>query len=146
MAALKNKKTVAGGFSNEVEVVKVVYDFAKDGGATGALEILEAQDDLVILNFYVVGKTTCTSGGSATLDVGISGGDTDILLDGAAVASLTANAMVQPTSIVLTEGTPNTYVAALPQKLASGGKIIQTIGVAAFTAGKLEYVFHIAKL
>lgn len=146
MSALKGKKIVGAGFGNEVEVVRVTYDYSLDGGATGALDVLEADSNIAILNFYVVGKTTCTSGGSATLDVGVSGGDTDILLDGAAVASLTANALVQSTELVLAEGTPNTYVAAMPLKLSSGGKIVQEIKVAAFTAGKLEYVFHICKL
>ena len=145
MAALKNKKNTSGGFSNQIEVIKVVYDFAKDGGSTGALDILTADANLVVLGFHVKVLTTCVGAGM-TLDVGISGGDTDILLDGAAVASLVANAMIPATLSVLSEGTPNTQVFAMPLKLASGEKLIQTIGVAALTAGKYEYVFQVMKL
>lgn len=140
MAAVKGIKSANGGFQNEKQIVKTVYDFSKDAGATGALDIFEASSDIVITGFYAKVLTTCTSGGSMVLDVGVSGGDTDILLDGVAVASLTANSMHIPPVV---EGTPN--VLALPMKLASGGKIIQTIGTAALTAGKIEYVFEFMK-
>lgn len=140
MAAVKDYKTVNGGFGNQKSIVKVVYDFSKDAGATGALDLLVASGDMVITSFHAKVLTTCTSGGSATIDVGVSGGDTDILLDGFAVASMTAGALIMPTIV---EGTPN--VMPMPLKLASGGKIIQTIGVAAFTAGKVEYVFEVMK-
>jgi len=140
MAAIKGTKSANGGFQNEKQILKVVYDFAKDGGATGALDLFTAQDDIVITGFYAKVLTTCTSGGSMVLDVGVSGGDTDILLDGVAVASLTANSMHIPPVV---EGTPN--VLALPMKLADNGKIIQTIGTAALTAGKIEYVFEFMK-
>jgi hypothetical protein len=56
------------------------------------------------------------------------------------VANLTAGALFMPVAV---EGTPN--VLPLPVKLASGAKIVQTIGTAALTAGKVEYVIGYVK-
>ena len=42
--------------------------------------------------------------------------------------------------VVETEGTPNVVVLPMPHRLASGDSILQTIGTAALTAGKIEYV------
>jgi hypothetical protein len=141
MAAVKDKKTVGAPFGNAEEIARVVYDFAEDAGATGALELLETADDIVITDFYVRGITELDSAADGTsIDVGISGGDTDILLDGVAEATVAAGALVQPT---LVEGTPN--VAALPLKLAADGKIILTIVAEALTAGKCEFFFKYHK-
>lgn len=145
MAALAKRKYLGGQFSKEEETVRVVYDFSVDAGATGALDIFEATADVVITHFHAYVKTTATSGGSATLIVGVTG-DTDafVTLAGGAVANLTANALLQA-AVVLTEGTPNTAAFPLPRRLASGDKILQTIGTAALTAGKVEYVISYMK-
>jgi len=135
MASLSNHKTVsAAPFSNDVEIIRVQYDFANDAGATGALDVLTCTEACVVRFKHGVVKTECTSGGSATLILGLSGGDTDAFLDATsgAVANLTGSAIIQP------EATNPVYVAA-------AGKIIQTIGTATFTAGKIEYVFEIMK-
>lgn len=141
MAAVADKKTVGAPFGNAEEIVRVVYDFAADAGATGALELLEASAAIVITDFYVRGITELDSAADgASIDVGISGGDTDIFLDGVAEATVAAAALVKPTTV---EGTPN--VLALPLVLASGGKIIQTIVAEALTSGKCEYFFKYHK-
>jgi len=141
MAAVKAKKTVGAPFGNAEEMVRVVYDFAEDAGAIGALELLEASDDIVITEFYALGITELDSAADgASIDVGVSGGTTDLLLDGVAEASFAAGALVQPTII---EGTPN--VLPMPFKLASGGKLIQTIVDEALTSGKCEYYFKYHK-
>ena len=142
MAALAEAMTIGDGFGNAPETYRIRYDFAKDAGATGALDIFTADGDLLIVGAWAVVKTTCTSGGSATLIWGISGGDTDIFCNTTqgAVASLTAGAVIVPPAL---EGTPN--VLPLPVKLASGGKLIQTIGTAALTAGVVEYVVQVIR-
>lgn len=135
MAALAAHKAKVGApFSNAREVIRVVYDFAVDGGATGALDVFTAEQNLVVVGFHLKVLTAATSGGSATLIVGVSGGDTDACLDATsgAVANLSANAVIG-------------QEATVPFYLASGGKIIQTIGTAALTAGKIEYVFEVMK-
>ena len=145
MAALQKRKYIGSTFSNEEVVERVVYDFANDAGATGALDIFEATADVIITGFHAVVKTTATSGGSATVKVGYTGSDAAyITTTQGAVANLTANAVFQA-NVVLTEGTPNTAAFPLPHRLASGAKILQTIGTAALTAGKIEYVIKFMK-
>lgn len=144
-AAVKNAKTVGAPFPNAREIVRVVYDFAQDGGATGALDLLITNSALVIVDFHAVVKTTATSGGSATVAVGVTG-DTDHFIKATegAVANITATTLFAAKP-ELTEGTPNTILPMLPVRLASGDKVLQTIGTAALTAGKIEYVFEIMR-
>lgn len=137
MAAIKNVKKIGSPFTNQTETVKVTYDFSVDAGAVGALDLLEAEQDCVITGFYAVVKTACTSGGSMTLDVGITG-DTNLLLADLAVASMTANSLHKPTIV---EGTPN--VLPLPVKLASGAKALFEIKTATLTAGKVDFYFTV---
>mgnify|MGYP006935476905 CR=1 FL=1 len=135
MAAIADTRTIGKTLTNAKEIVRVRYDFSKDAGATGVLDIFTAGADVVITGFMSVVKTAATSGGSATLKVGITGTDNLFMTTTqGAVASLTANAVILPLAI---EGTPNTL--PLPVKLASGAKILQTIGTAALTAGVVEY-------
>lgn len=144
MAALKNKKIVGASFPNATQIVKVIYDFALDGAMASPLDVIEAEDDIVILGFFAKVLTTCTSGGSATLAVGVSGGDVDVLMGDTAVAGLVANAFFAPPQ-VLTEGTPNTMSPQLPIKLASGEKIVADTTTASFLTGKIEFTFIITK-
>ena len=141
MAQLAKHKSVAAPFSKELGVVRVVYDFAEDGGALGAKDVFTAQGALVLKSFHAVVKSACTSLGSAVLDLGVKAGDTDALLDGVAVAALTANSLhADP----LVTGTPNTRL--VPMYLADGAVIEMTIGTAALTAGKIEFVFQFMKV
>lgn len=136
------KKLVGPLFDNEKQIVRVTYDAAVDNLATAdTVNLIEAQADCVITGFACHVETEFDSAGDAlTIDVGVLGGDTDILLDGTAQAALTAGAVVGPTVV---EGTPN--VLALPLKLADGGKIALTKAGAAVTAGKCQFVFEIMK-
>lgn len=145
MATVAKHKTIGTVFSNEMVTERVVYDFSVDAGATGALDIFTAGADIVLTGFHAYVKTTATSGGSATLKVGVTGDD-DLFMTTTegAVANLTANAVLQAKP-VLAEGTPNTVTWPFPRRLASGDKILQTIGTAALTAGKVEYVLQYVK-
>lgn len=138
MAAVSGRKYLGKTWSNEEQVLRVRYDFSVDAGATGALDLFEASADVVITGFHSYVKTAATSGGSATLKVGTSGDDDAFMTTTqGAVASLTLGALIAPPAV---EGTPNTL--PLPVKLASGSKVIQTIGTAALTAGVVEYVIR----
>lgn len=142
MAALVDRKYLGKTFNNEKETLIVRYDFSKDGGATGALDIFEATADVILVGFYSYVKTACTSDGSATLKVGVTGADSAFMTTTeGAVASLTVNTVIQAKP-VLSEGTPNTVAWPFPRKLASGEKVLQTIGTAAMTAGVIEYVIE----
>lgn len=146
MAALKDAKTVGAGFPNRSEIVRVVYDFAKDGGIATAVDALIADGAIVIKHFHLNVLTTCT-GDNGTLDIGVVG-NTDILAKAIPVASLVAGAFFAPvTEITLSEGTPNTAVMVdpLPLKLADAAKILIETNTTAFTAGKIELVFEVCK-
>lgn len=142
MAAIVNAATSAPGFGNQVEYTRVTYDFAADGGATGALDLVTAgSGGIVIVDARLVVKTACTSGGSATLKWGPSADDDRFCnTTQGAVASLTAGAVIVPPAL---EGTPN--VIACPYYLAAASKLIMTIGTAALTAGKVEFVIGYIK-
>jgi hypothetical protein len=121
-------------FSKDFEVVECVYDFAKDGGATGALDLLKVKEACVLVQAYVKVNTACTSGGSATVIVGRTG-DTDAVMTTStgAVASLTAGAVIAGDA------------ASVHKKLAADDILLMTIGTAALTAGKLTAVFVLQK-
>lgn len=125
-------------FRNEEALVRVLYDFAKDGGATtDAYMLLTADEDIVITDFWVRGITELDSAADGTsIDVGIDGGDEDILLDGVAEATVAAAALVKPTIV---EGAPN--VLPLPLKVAATGQIQLKILAEALTSGKCEFNF-----
>lgn len=152
MATLSAHKTVAAPFANTSEIVRVIYDFALDGGIATAKDVLTASGALVIKHFHLKVLTACV-GATATLDVGISGGTTTYFANGIAVASLGAGTIHYPAqnvTIVLGEGTPNTVTSAtmanpIPYTLADAGKIVMETNTAAFTAGKIELVFEVCR-
>lgn len=140
MTAAAGAKTAASPFSNEEKVIKVVYDFAVDGGATGQLDLITADGDLVVTGFHGVVKTTCTSGGSAVVEVGDTNDD-DMYAASLAVAGLTAGTVIKPTVV---EGTPN--VIPFPRKLADGESLKMKIETATLTAGVIEWTFKVQRL
>lgn len=126
-----SKKLELGAFSNELRLARLEYDFSKDGGATGDLELAVARGNIIIHDAWVHVPTACTSGGSATVVIGVDGGDEDAILDATsgAVANLTADAVLSETTS--------------PGLLMTDGQEIQlTIGTAALTAGKISV--HVA--
>jgi len=129
MAAVANAKH-ASTFTGKIETIEVTYDFAVDGGATGALDLVTADQDMVV---RVMAKTITgvTSGGAATLEVGKSGATAGAIAQVAKTAVDTAGEVLQPAGWFY---------------LASGEKLIQTIGTAALTAGKIRYLVECNKL
>lgn len=134
MAALK-KYREHGQFGEGLELVEIEYDFAKDGGATGALDIIKMSQAMVLVDAYLKVDTAFTSGGSATLIWGVKGGDTDACLDvtSGAVANLTAGAVIPGET------------ACKQIKLAADAVLEMTIGTAAMTAGKCRFVMLLQK-
>lgn len=141
MAALKKHLTIGAPSANREEIYRIEYDFTKDAGATGVLDIATAEADLVITDFWTTVAVAGTSGGSATLKVGITGSDAKFMnTTQGAVASLTLGAVILPPAV---EGTPNAL--PLPVKLVSGAKILQTIGTETLLTGKFVYFIKVAK-
>jgi len=121
-------KTFGRGFSNELGYVKLTYNFANDAGAAADTVKLGTTDGKIcVVMSRVVVETACTSGGSATMIIGVNGGDTDAFLDttSGAVASLTDDSVHQET-------------AGQGLVLASGAVIEADIATADLTAGKVH--------
>jgi len=139
---LKGQKTIGDNYGNATSVARVAWDVAVDVNVLIANDniVLKAEDDIVITGFYFAVETLFV-GATATIDLGINGGDEDVLLDGTGVADMTAGALIQP---FVVEGTPN--VMPLPLKMAAGEELILTVATADFTAGKGEFVFEYVKL
>jgi hypothetical protein len=121
-------KTLGPVFSNEVVYEKLTYDFSKDGGATTDTYVIgTAGRKIAIMDAMVHVETACTSGGSATVKIGVAGGDDDAFLDvtSGAVANLVDDFCEKET-------------AGQKIVVASGGKLELVIGTAALTAGKIN--------
>jgi len=119
---------------NRKRVAVFEYDFAKDGGAIGDIELRGGDiPNGALVDFGLIDViTACTSGGSATLAVKlVSAGD---IKAATAVASWSLNATLATTAV----GTAATTVKTAARKVP-----VLSIAVAALTAGKfrvaLEY-------
>jgi len=128
MAAVKDAKIVGAPFSNAVEVVKVKFDSAIDGLAQADLDLLTAEDDVILKLVGFKVTAAVTSGGSAVFDLGVGVG-------GVQMAS----------NLAITGFTLGAFVAAPVEsyiKLAAGQKLVLGIEVANLTAGAFEVVLH----
>lgn len=110
----------------------VVYDFSKDAGAVGQLDLFTADEQVLVKFAYARVLTTCTSGGSATVSVG-KAADLAGIIGSTAVASLVAGAVI----IGSAPDASNVVAAAAAVKM--------DIGTAALTAGKIEFCFELVK-
>lgn len=128
MPLVVDSKEIGGEFKNDEYTLRVTYDFSKDAGAIGTLDLFEAKSDIVLTGFHAVVKSAVTSAGAATVEAGYTGA-TNGLMTAKLQAALTANTVV-----------PKDGAAAAARRIAAGEKITQTIAVAALTAGKVEYV------
>ena len=125
--------SVGSQFSNHEEIVKVIYDFATDGGGTGSYTLATVAQECLVTGFHAVVKTACTSGGSATVACGTSADD-DLFLTATAVASLTANA---------TFGENGAFNQVI--RMTAGQELTMAIATAALTAGKIEVTYKIQR-
>lgn len=131
-AVVKDKKFIDNA-SNELQVTKVVYDFAKDGGAIASYELAEATGNTVIHSIDVEGLTSLDSAGDAvTVDLGITGATTKWL-------SASAQSNFEAGDLTAS----STYIA--PVKLADGGKVLVEFKTATPTAGKMVFTILSSK-
>lgn len=132
MAAVVDHKVVKV-WDNERQLVRVVYDFAKDGGAIGVLDLITADEACLVKLAEMHVKTTCTSGGAATVSAG-KVADLAGQIGATAVASLTAGAAILGAAIDASH------------QLAAADKVQMEIAAFALTAGKIEFVFEVISL
>jgi len=119
-------------FSGSKEMIAIEYDFAKDAGAVGSLDLMIAKDAMVIHSAHVKVKAACTSGGSATVSIGKSG-DVAGIVAATAVASLTTGAAIDSASF------------GSAYKLAADDVVQIAIATAALTAGKVIVILEVSK-
>lgn len=125
----KNFKKFGGLFSNDgAGYAKLTYDFDKDGGAAAdAIRLGQAAADCLVYKSIVHVEKAATSGGSATVAIGIEGGDVDAFCGTTkgAVANLTKNAII-------------TEDAGQALRVAKDEQVLLDIAVADLTAGKIH--------
>lgn len=131
MAVAKDKKSLGAPASQSVEVVRVTYDFSKDGGAQGSFDLFEAKVPCLVKLRYALAEAAVTSGGSATISAGKAAAGT-AFLSASAIANFSLGACVNPAS-------------QSSIKLDAGEKIDMTIGTANLTAGKVHFVLEIGR-
>lgn len=120
---------------NKVQVLRLVYNFAVSGGAVSNINLVGLDNDAdaylpqgaLVVGADMVVATECTSGGSATIALGVnSAGD---VIAAEAVASFTAGAIISLDTKV---------------KASANVKPFISIADAALTAGKINvYIQYI---
>jgi hypothetical protein len=128
MPALKDAKTIAAPFSNQGELVRVVYDFAKDTGAIANYDLLIAQNAMIVKLISADVKTAVTSADAVAIDLGKGNGGAQFWAD-KLKAALAIN--------VQDVGTGGAVA------LAATDKIVMGVKTHAITAGKIEFIFEV---
>jgi hypothetical protein len=126
-------KLVVKGIKGKPEMFHAVYDFAVDGGTAGAKDIFTLLAGTIVHDCFYEVETTVTSGGSATLELGLTGGDTDGFVAQAAKTDFAADAISGDAKkgALLTGG--------LRAKVTADTVCAMVIGTAALTAGKIHF-------
>jgi hypothetical protein len=127
---MKDKKTVGAPFPNKSEIVRVVYDFAVDGGSIKKYDALVASDKMIVKLRHAHVITAVDAVGAIAISLG-SVANEDEFLDGVLKAAMTIGA-------VLPSAGGNVLLAA-------GEKIIMDLAASAATVGKIEFVFEVVK-
>ncbi len=134
--------------SNKKHVAEFLYDFAVDGGATGAINLHEKAGKSVLpVGAVITGVmakvvTACTSGGAATVTWG-NGDDADGY-SGATVgvATLVDNYVANggENDAALLFDTTDYFPKYVNVSTEADGQFILTIATAALTAGKIVFM------
>lgn len=119
-------------FSNQLLKVVRTYDFTKDTGAIDVYELMEASEDMVIVQAYTKVKVAVLSAGAPTVDIGITS-DPNAIMVAQLKAALSLNAIIDGAA------------ASQRLRIPSGEKLLLEIKVAVLTAGKLEVELLLAK-
>lgn len=116
-----------------LQEVKVTYDFAVDGGAVGTITpkaTVVIPAGAVIFGGFIQGITLPTSGGGATIAIGLG--------SGAQVAALKAATAIATYAAGATVALIPVFTAASVVKAAAETAVTFTIATAALTAGKVQ--------
>ena len=127
-----------------IQQMKYVYEFAKDGGAIGAIALrpwvagVQLDEGMIVTGFSLYVEAAITSAGSHTVTLG-TGADADgFLVDFAALA--TANAVLAPGVVdgaLVWNTTTDSQIHYRVGAAANTKSLALTVATAALTAGKL---------
>lgn len=126
-------KIDANGTPNSIghQMYEAEYDFSVDGGAfADTYTLIEFADAVAIRLKACKVETAFTSGGAATVSLGVTASGTE-MLNAVAIASFTAGS-------VLNQTTPGAFY-----KVEDGEKIVLALGTADLTAGKAKFLFEV---
>lgn len=141
-------KVTVQGIKGVKQVAHAIYDFSKDGGTFGGgneIDLFKLSADSIMHDFWLEVETAPTSLGGATLEVGITGGDTDSIITQAAIASFPIDLVSGDKmkgialSELLTLGAGDTQYINKKYKVNSETIISLLIGTASLTAGKIHF-------
>jgi hypothetical protein len=134
-------KVTINGLKGVKQVAHAVYDFAKDGGAFGAgneINLFDLSANTIVHDFWAEVETAPTSLGLATVEVGVTGGDTDSVLAQAAIAILAIDTVTSDVmkGVALWDTAEDSN---LRYKVTAATTLSMLIGTAALTAGKIHF-------
>jgi hypothetical protein len=129
---ITNSPVVAIGGLGVLGNAKMTYNFAVDGGAIGV--ITPANSPTIPINAIILGgtvdvTTTLTSGGAATIALGLGSG-----AQAAALKAATAVASYAAGQVALTP----VFTAATYVKATAAAKLTLSVATAALTAGRMD--------
>ena len=130
MATLKNAKVVGAPFSNKNEIVRVIYDFAVDGGEVEDNTVFTA-DGVVLVKCIGAYVHTAPVGVGATIELG-KGATGAEFISAEAITSFPLAGFYASES--------HAFI-----RLANTEVINIGIATAALTAGKIEFIFEICQ-
>jgi hypothetical protein len=140
-------KVTVQGLKGVKQLAHAVYDFAKDGGAFGAgneINLFKLSADSIVHDFWLEVETA-PLGGASTLEVGITGGDTDGIITQSAIANFPINLVSGDKfkgvalAELITLGVGDTQYINQKYKVTAETTLSLLIGTAALTAGKIHF-------
>lgn len=132
-------KTTIKGIKGREQLYHAVYDFSVDSGtAATPIDLFTLSANSIVHDFWLEVETLCTSGGAATLEVGVTGGDTDGVIAQAAVATFAADFVSsdQEKGALLWDDTND---HGIRKKFTTETDLSLLIGTADLTAGKIHF-------
>lgn len=131
-------KTTVRGLKGRKQIYHAIYDFSVDGGVKDvAIDLFDLKAGTIIHDFWAEVETAVV-GTSSTIEVGVTGGDTDGYLTQMAEATAVADYVTDPDEkgALLYDSTDDHDMRL---KLTTADSMSLLIGTANLTAGKVHF-------
>lgn len=133
-------KIGSSSFIGRTKYARALYDFAVDGGAVSAITLRgdTVPSGAIVVDAFVEVETAVTSGGAATVSLGVE-----------SAADLRAAATLATAPALSTTGTKRSAVrngSTDPAKTTAARSVVATVATAALTAGKFSVVVAYVEL